>query len=97
MLQNEPKKTRINSIENAQLAVLEILRDGNPVKLITLEDKYNKEVTEEDELGIFHALRYVWYLRNMKSKQYQPVIKNMNVLLDPMDKDFRKTFRIGEN
>lgn len=96
MLQNEPKKTRISNIENARLAVLEILRDGDPVKLITLEDKYGKEITEEDELGIFHALRYVWYLRNMKSKQYQPVIKNMDVLLNPMHKDFKKTFKLGE-
>ena len=94
MLCNEPKKIRIPGIEQAALAVLEILRDGDPVKLITLEDKYKGEVTEEDELGIFHSLRYIWYLRNLKSKQYQPVIKNMDVLLNPMDKDFKKTFNL---
>jgi len=94
MLCNEPKKSRIPGIEKAELAVLEILRDGAPVKLITLEDKYKGEVTENDELGLFHCLRYIWYQRNIKSKQFQPVIKNMHVLLNPMDDDFRKTFNI---
>lgn len=94
MLMNEPKAVRIPGIENAEPAVLEILRDGSPVKLIALSDKYNGLITEQDELGIFHALRYIWYMRNLKSRNYQPVIKNMDVLLNPMEKSFQKQFNL---
>lgn len=96
MLEREPKKTRIKDIEKAELAVLEIHRDGAGVKLITLNDKYNQMITYEDELGVFHSLRYIWYLRNLKSKQYQPVIKDMDQLLNPMDQNFQKTFHLNK-
>ena len=96
MLVNEPKKSRIKGIEDAELAVLEILRDGKAgdAKFITLTDKYDGAVTKEDELGLFHSLRYIWYMRNLKSKQFTPVIKNMDVLLNPMEDDFKKTFNL---
>lgn len=94
MLVSEPKRKRIPGIEKAKPAVLEILRDGSPAKLITLESKYHGMITENDELGVFHALRYVWFMRNLKSKQWQPVIKNMEQLMDPMNQDFQKTFQL---
>lgn len=94
MLLQESKKSRIKGIETAELAVIEVNRDGSPIKLITLADKYSGAITEDDELGVFNALRYVWYLRNFKSKQYNPVIKYMEQLLDPMDEAFQKTFRM---
>lgn len=96
MLERMPKKKRIAGIEQAELAVLEINRDGSPAKFITLKDKYQDSVTYDDELGVFHALRYVWWMRNLRSKQYQPVIKHMEQLMDPMDLDFQKTFNRGE-
>ncbi len=94
MLCNEPKKKRIPGIETAELAVLEILRDGDEVKLITLNSKYQGVMTTQDQLGIFHALRYIWYMRNLKTRQFAPVIKNMKQLLDPMDKNFQATFNL---
>lgn len=92
----EPKKKRIPGIEDAELAVLEVLRDGSKANaaFITLSDKYKNEITREDELGLFHALRYVWYMRNLKSKQFQPIIKNMDTLLNPMEDSFQKSFNL---
>lgn len=96
MLCAEPKKKRIAGIEDAEFAVLEVLRDGSSedAKFITLGDKYHGEITREDELGLFHALRYVWYMRNLKSRQFQPIIKNMDSLLSPMEQAFQKTFNL---
>lgn len=94
MLCNEPKKKKIPDIETAELAVLEILRDGDEVKLITLQTKYQGVMTKEDQLGIFHSLRYIWYMRNLKTRTYAPVIKNMEQLLDPMDGAFKETFKL---
>lgn len=96
MLMHMPKKKQVAGIKNAELAVLEILRDGSPVKLITLEDKYGGMLTEQDELNVFHNLRNVWYLRNLRTKQFQPIVKNMETLLDPMDKGFQKQFKLLE-
>lgn len=96
MLCAEPKKKRIADIEDAELAVLEVLRDGSTpnAKFITLTDKYDGNITKEDELGLFHALRYVWYMRNLKSRQFQPIIKNMDQLLNPMEEKFKLTFNL---
>lgn len=96
MLEAEGKKKRIAGIEKAELAVLEILRDGSDVRLITLKDKYQGMVTTEDEFKVFHTLRYLWHQRNLKTRQYQVVIKEMEQLLCPMDADFQKTFHLGK-
>jgi hypothetical protein len=96
MLEAQPKRLRIPGIELAELAVLEINRDGSPAKFITLKDKYADSITYNDELGIFHSLRYIWYLRNLRSKQYNPVIKQMEDLMHPMEKNFQKTFNLIE-
>lgn len=94
MLCQEPKNVRIPGIEDAELAVIEITRDGAPVKFITLEGYYKAAVSKQDELGNFHCLRYLWYSRNLKSRTYEPIIKNMDVLLNPLDKNFRKQFKL---
>lgn len=94
MLRDEPKRSRIAGIEDAELAVVEILRDGSPVKLITLESKYQGAITREDELANFNCLRHLWYFRNLRSRNFQPIIKEMGQLLDPMDIKFRETFHL---
>lgn len=97
MLERAPKSKKIPGIEDAELAVIEINRDGAPAKFITLQDKYHGEITYKEQLGIFHALRYIWYFRNMRSRVYSPVIKGMESVLDPMNKDFQKTFNLIDN
>lgn len=90
----EPKKKRIEGIENADLLVLNLHRDGGSLDLHTL-DSFNKgRVTIEDELGVFHALRYIWYQRNCKVKKFEAVIKNMRDVLNPLEERFKEAFKL---
>lgn len=94
MLSQMPEmKKKLKGIEKAKLAVLSVHRDGNPVQLITFDEFYKgSDMTETDELGIFHALRYIWAMRNIKSRKWSPVIKNMEELIAPMTKKFKDAF-----
>lgn len=91
MLCEVPKKDRIPGIEKADLAVINVHRDGKPVEFITHRDYYKDQPMEpEDHLAIFHSLRYVWAKRNLKSKKFAPIIKDMSAIIDPLNKDFHK-------
>jgi hypothetical protein len=92
----EPKRTRIKGIEEAGLAILNIHRDGEKqIEFLTLEDYYkDHDVTYKDHVGVFHALRYIWYVRNVKSRKWAAVIKNMQDLISPMEKRFKAKFKI---
>lgn len=93
-LQQEPKSIRLKEIDDCGLAVLNIHREGKPAEFITLESFFDGEQTFEDQLGIFHALRYVWAKRNLKSKKWYPVIKNMKELISPLESRFKQQFKL---
>lgn len=98
MLENDPKAIQgitLEELETARLAIINIHRDGDPVKFIPLEEFQSGELTERDHLGIFHSLRYVWGKRNLKPRsKWYPVIKNIQELVDPLNEDFRKNFNV---
>lgn len=90
----EKKANRIPGIEKAKLAILSVHRDGEPVKLVTLEDYFNDEQDEKDQLGIFHCLRYIWAKRNLKSRRWRAVVKDMSELMNPLETRFKSTFKL---
>jgi hypothetical protein len=91
----EPKESRLDGIKDAELMVINIHRDGKPVEVHTIDSYYGGLVSIDDELGMFHALRFAWYLRNVKSKKWQPVIKNMQDILSPLNKKFKDKFKLN--
>ena len=88
----EPKKSRIKGIEKAGLLGIHLPRDGGPVKAYTLEEYYDNKMTMKDELGIFHALRFLWAKRNLKSRKWEAVIKNMADVMSPLEEKFKQAF-----
>lgn len=90
----EPPKRKIKGIEDADLLVINLHRNGGPVELYTLAKFHKEKVTIEDELGVFHSLRYIWYHRNIKSKKFDAIIKNMKDILNPLEKSFKEAFKL---
>lgn len=88
----EPAKKKIPSIEEAELLVINLHRDGGPIELHTLESFYNGKVKIEDELGVFHCLRYIWFHRNAKSKKFEAIVKNMREVFSPLEEKFKEAF-----
>ena len=91
-LKEEPKSKRIKGIENAGIIVLGVHRDGGAVTVNTLDSYYKGRVTIADELGVFHSLRYIWAIRNLKSRKWEPIIKNMADIISPLEQRFKKAF-----
>ncbi len=50
-------------------------------------------MTEEDLFAWFCSLREVWRLKNLTSRKFNPVIKNLSEAIDPMVKRFHQAFR----
>jgi len=90
----EPKSKRIEGIENADLAVIGLHRDGGPVDFSTLKLYHKGRVSIEDELGVFHCLRYLWFQRNVKSRKFEAVIKNMREVFHPLEERFKEAFKL---
>ena len=91
-----PPDDRFKDIKNAMPTVIQLHRDGAPLQFYTIEDYYDGSVTEADQVGLFHALRYVWAKRNLKSRKWKPMIKNMEDLISPLAKEFYKQFEKNE-
>lgn len=93
-MMEEPASRKIQGIENAELMVIRLPRDGSPVEPQTLGEFYNDRVSVQDEIYLFHCLRYIWFFRNIKSKKWTPIIKNMEEILSPLAEDFKTAFAI---
>lgn len=68
------------------------IADGGAVKMHTLESWFSDEVTQADMFAWFQCLRHLWYLKNIKSRKFQPVIKDMSKVIDPMVDRFKSAF-----
>lgn len=68
------------------------IADGGAVKMHTLESWFSNEVTQADMFAWFQCLRHLWYIKNLKSRKFQPVIKDMAKIVDPMIERFRSSF-----
>lgn len=93
-LMQEPKSKRIKGIEDADLLVLGVHRDKSIVECLDLSSYHKGKITIEDELKVFHSLRYIWFMRNIKSKKWEPVIKNMQEILSPLEQKFKEAFSL---
>lgn len=91
---DEPAKTKIKGIDDADLLVINLHRDGKPVECHTLNSYYKGRIKIEDELGVFHSLRYIWYQRNVKSKKFEAIIKNMRDVMHPLEERFKGAFSL---
>lgn len=68
------------------------IADGGAIKMHTLETWFSEEVTQADMFAWFMCLRHLWYLKNIKSRKFQPVIKDMQKIIDPMVERFKSAF-----
>lgn len=93
-LRNVKGKKRIQDIDNADIAVINVHREGKPVEVHTRESFYDGKISINDELGVFHALRFVWFMRNIKSRKWAAVIKNMAEVMSPLEAAFKTAFQI---
>ena len=82
-----------DDLKDAKLAILNLHRDGEKVQFVTNESLFGDRVDDNDHLRLFHALRFVWYIRNVKSRKWQPVIKNWQDLISPLEAKFMKAFK----
>lgn len=90
----EPVKRKVKGIDDADLLVINLHRDGRPVECHTLDSYYKGRIKIEDELGVFHSLRYIWYQRNVKSKKFEAIIKNMRDVMNPLEERFKEAFKL---
>lgn len=90
----EPKSRKIKGIDSADLMVINLHRDGKPVECHTVDSYYKGRIKIDDELGMFHCMRYMWYHRNIKSKKYEMIIKNMQDIMSPLNKRFEGAFKL---
>ena len=93
-LEEEPASRRIKGIKDADIMVLQLPRNGDPLSMHTIDSYHKGRVKIEDELGVFHSLRYIWAQRNMKVKKWEPLIKNMQDVLSPLNERFKKAFKL---
>jgi hypothetical protein len=68
------------------------ISDGGAVKMHTLESWFGDGVTQADMFAWFMCLRHLWYIKNIKSRKFEPVIKDMQKVIDPMVERFRAAF-----
>lgn len=68
------------------------IANGGKVMMHTLETMFDGQVSESDLYAQFQCLRYLWGIKNVKSRQFQPVIKGMQEAIDPMIMRFKEQF-----
>lgn len=93
-LKSEREDTRIPGIEDAKVMIIQVPREGEEVSLYTVDSYYGGKVTENDHWQTFHALRFIWFMRNVKSRKWSAIIKNMEDILSPLVSDFKAKFSI---
>jgi len=70
------------------------LADGGEIVMHTLETMYEDAPTEEELFAQFMCLRYLWFIKNARSRKFEPVIKGMREALDPMIERFKDSFNV---
>lgn len=81
-------------VADADLAVISLHRDGRPVEIHTRESWFNGNVSQEDLFAKFQALRYIWYLNNLKSRKFKPIIKHWDQYMDPLIERFKSQLEL---
>lgn len=73
------------------------ISDGGEVKMHTLNSFFGGRVEQKDLFAAFMCLRYLWYMKNIKSRKFEPVIKGMAEFLSPMVDRFKNQFHNDNN
>jgi hypothetical protein len=68
------------------------IADGGAIQMHTLESWFSEEVTQADMFAWFQCLRHLWDWKNIKSRKFSPVIKDMQKIIDPMIERFKASF-----
>ena len=70
------------------------IADGGAVIMHTLDSKFGGRVDQKDLFAHFMCLRYVWFMNNVKTRKFEPVIKGMQEALDPMVERFKAQYQL---
>lgn len=68
------------------------IANGGAVQMHSLESWFDGDVTEEDLFTYLLSLRNIWFIKNLKSRKFEPVIKDMAKVIDPLVERFRAAF-----
>jgi hypothetical protein len=82
----------LKEIADADLAVISVHRDGKQVKLITMEDQFGPDMTEQDLFSWFMCLRQIWAYKNLSTRKWAPVIKHYEEHVDTLVQSFKGQF-----
>ena len=70
--------------------------EGGDIQMHTLESFFGGRMTKEDLFIRLMCLRQIWFLKNLKSRKFKPVIKHMEKAIDPLMENFAEQFRVSE-
>lgn len=92
------KEMKLKNSENAKLLVLggsdsqSKIANGGKIQMHTLDSWFTGDIKEEHLFAAFMCLRYLWQIKNLESKKFQPAIKGFDKVLEPMIERFLKAF-----
>lgn len=73
----------------------EKIADGGDFVMHDRESFFKGQITKEDLFVWFQCLRQIWYLKNVKSTKFKPIIKQMQAMVDPLIEDFKNQFQVS--
>lgn len=68
------------------------IANGGKVFMHTLDSWFENSVTQEDLFVYFKCLHHMWYIKNLRTKKFKPIIKGMEMFYDPLIESFRQSF-----
>jgi hypothetical protein len=68
------------------------MADGGKLFMHTTDSRFKGRVSEEDLFTRLMCLRELWYQENVKSRKWEPIIKDMSKFTDPLIERFRSAF-----
>lgn len=68
------------------------IANGGAVQMHTLDNWFSSSVCEQDLFTYFMALRHLWFIKNTKSRKFEPIIKDMAKVTDPLVERFKAAF-----
>jgi hypothetical protein len=68
------------------------LADGGKLIMHTRESWFKGRMSIEDLKFYFACLHQIWFFREMKSRKFEPIVKNMDKYLNRMAAEFRENF-----
>ena len=73
----------------------EKIADGGDFVMHDRETFFRGQLSKQDLFVWFQCLRQIWYLKNVKSTKFKPIIKQMEALVEPLIEDFKNQFEVS--